>query len=239
CSEAVDIAQKVGLGECVERKGRFVEQQNQPFTYTPPRGIKLTEDHLGSMRHVHDVQSGQWVLSLDYDAFGTIKDVACAQPADSAMPVNAKLSKGFAGLYWHGPTGLYLATYRAYDSYIMRWLNRDPIEEFGGNNLYAYVLNNPVNIVDHDGLVGVPLAFAVVSSVFFVCAYNQYQECIKTCSRCTNHPLQERDPDYKCKPPRDDGNTGPQQSCNVYCVLSLGAGPRGPGAAGSNSLPGG
>jgi uncharacterized protein RhaS with RHS repeats len=33
-----------------------------------------------------------------------------------------------------------------------RWLNRDPIQETGGLNLYDYVANNPVNFVDRNGL---------------------------------------------------------------------------------------
>ena len=35
---------------------------------------------------------------------------------------------------------------------ISGWLNRDPIEEWGGINLYAYVGNNPLNFFDPYGL---------------------------------------------------------------------------------------
>ena len=36
-----------------------------------------------------------------------------------------------------------------------RWLNRDPIEERGGVNVYAFVKNNSVNVIDPIGLEGV------------------------------------------------------------------------------------
>lgn len=39
-----------------------------------------------------------------------------------------------------------------YDSELGRWLSRDPIEEDGGVNLYAYVENNPINYYDLFGL---------------------------------------------------------------------------------------
>jgi hypothetical protein len=39
-----------------------------------------------------------------------------------------------------------------YDPTIGRWLNRDPIGEDGGTNLYRYVGNNPVYMIDPFGL---------------------------------------------------------------------------------------
>jgi len=52
----------------------------------------------------------------------------------------------------HQLTAFYLAPYRAYDPGTGRWLSRDPLGFVDGPNLYAYVLNNPVNLVDHTGL---------------------------------------------------------------------------------------
>ena len=46
---------------------------------------------------------------------------------------------------------MYLATYRGYNPFTARWLNRDPIEENGGLNLYEYVGGNPITYVDIDG----------------------------------------------------------------------------------------
>ena len=49
-------------------------------------------------------------------------------------------------------TGLSYYGYRFYAPPIGRWLNRDPIGESGGLNLYGFVGNNPVNFVDPWGL---------------------------------------------------------------------------------------
>jgi RHS repeat-associated protein len=59
---------------------------------------------------------------------------------------------GYAGYYMHQPSGLYLTLYRAYKADLGRWLNRDPIQEAGGLNLYDYVANNPIMYVDPLGL---------------------------------------------------------------------------------------
>jgi RHS repeat-associated protein len=62
----------------------------------------------------------------------------------------------YAGMFYLPEAGLYLTNYRAYDPINFRWLNRDPIGEAGGVNLYAYVNGNPVNAVDPMGLKPVP-----------------------------------------------------------------------------------
>jgi RHS repeat-associated protein len=47
-----------------------------------------------------------------------------------------------------------------YDSNLGRWLNRDPIEEEGGLNLYGYLFNDPVNQIDPFGQATPQAAFA-------------------------------------------------------------------------------
>ena len=59
---------------------------------------------------------------------------------------------GYTGHYNHTTSGLYLTWYRAYDSNTGRWLSKDPIEERGGLNLYAYVENDPEDSNDPLGL---------------------------------------------------------------------------------------
>jgi RHS repeat-associated protein len=49
-------------------------------------------------------------------------------------------------------TGLSYYDYRFYAPTIGRWMTRDPLGEGGGINLYGFVGNNPMNLVDPFGL---------------------------------------------------------------------------------------
>jgi RHS repeat-associated protein len=101
----------------------------------------FTTDHLGSIREMTD-SSGAIRARYDYDPYGSRTKVLGDLESDY----------GFTGHYVHAPSGLHLALYRAYDAGLGRWLNRDPINERGGVNLYAYVKNSPINGVDLLGL---------------------------------------------------------------------------------------
>jgi RHS repeat-associated protein len=52
----------------------------------------------------------------------------------------------------HVNSGLYNYLYRWYDPTLQRWLNRDPIFEIGGINLYSFLYCSPLNSVDPFGL---------------------------------------------------------------------------------------
>jgi RHS repeat-associated protein len=100
-----------------------------------------TKDHLGSVRELTD-NSGAVQGRYDYDPYGRRTKVSGSIDADF----------GFTGHYYHQPSGLHLALYRAYDVDLGRWISRDPIGEIGGSGLYGYVTGNPLNAVDPLGL---------------------------------------------------------------------------------------
>ena len=59
---------------------------------------------------------------------------------------------GFQGQFLDGETGYINYGYRYYSPQLGRFINPDPIEEEGGTNLYAFVMNSPLNGVDWLGL---------------------------------------------------------------------------------------
>jgi RHS repeat-associated protein len=58
----------------------------------------------------------------------------------------------FSTKYLDHDTGLYYYGYRYYSPMLQRWINRDPIEEKGGVNLYGFAGNNGINKYDFIGL---------------------------------------------------------------------------------------
>ena len=103
-----------------------------------------TRDHLGSIREVID-SAGNVRARYAYDPYGRRTKLAGDVDADF----------GFAGMFWSPEVNLSLTLFRAYDAALGRWLSRDPLgnaEAVEGPNLYAYVANDPVNLIDPLGL---------------------------------------------------------------------------------------
>jgi RHS repeat-associated protein len=55
---------------------------------------------------------------------------------------------------YEASNGLYMYLYRDYDAASGRWPSRDPVGEEGGVNLYGFVENNSLNIIDYLGEIG-------------------------------------------------------------------------------------
>jgi RHS repeat-associated protein len=94
------------------------------------------------------------LLSTDeYDAFGMLQGTTQTGAADVY---------GF-GAQWgyqtDPETGLLLLTNRYYDPGLGRFLNRDPLGQTAGANLYGYVGNNPTSFADPSGLFSKEDAF--------------------------------------------------------------------------------
>jgi len=70
----------------------------------------------------------------------------------------------FSSKEFHERSGLVYYLYRYYEPNLQRWINRDPLHEMGGINLYGFVFNNPVDLNDSDGRI-LPAVF--VGALFY------------------------------------------------------------------------
>jgi RHS repeat-associated protein len=83
------------------------------------------------------------VARYEYDPFGKLIG-KCGPMADTnRYRFSSKEISQVSGLYSYG--------FRFYDQTLARWLNRDPMGESGGINLFEPVCNSPLNCVDTDG----------------------------------------------------------------------------------------
>ena len=101
-----------------------------------------TKDRLASVRELTD-SSGNLQAEYSYEPYGRVTQLQGSLASDFQ----------YAGYYLHASSGLNLAVYRVYNASLGRWIERDPINEGGGVNLYAYVLNSPITNRDPLGLV--------------------------------------------------------------------------------------
>ena len=113
-------------------------------------GLLAMTDGAGSYYYTYDANGnvGQMISAADssiaaryeYDAFGG------AIVADGAMADENPYR--FSTKYYFASLGLYNFGHRLYEPKLGRWLNRDPMGEGGGNNLYSYIFNGSVNSFD-------------------------------------------------------------------------------------------
>jgi RHS repeat-associated protein len=104
---------------------------------------RIFADQLGSPALVVNTSTGEIVEQIAYDSFGNV--IQDTRPGFQPF--------GFAGGLYDRDTKLLRFGTRDYDTSVGRWTAKDPIL-FSGvcTNLYAYVLNDPVNLTDPTGL---------------------------------------------------------------------------------------
>ena len=114
-------------------------------------------DHLGSIREVMNAD-GTLAARYDYDPFGKRQTqyLASAYTGGCDLGYTGHITQQSA-VPLQGE--IVLTFFRAYDPDFGRWLSADPIGELGGLNLYVYVGNDPLNLVDPFGLREMPWPF--------------------------------------------------------------------------------
>ncbi|MDF1756596.1 MAG: hypothetical protein P1U89_27675 [Verrucomicrobiales bacterium] len=144
-------------------------------------GLLAVQRHVGAKAGVHfvsydgngnvvalaDGSDGKLSASYEYDAFGNLLEKSGVFAAANPYRFSTKPKDEVTGLYYYG--------YRYYDAGNGRWLNRDPIEERGGLNLYGFVGNDGVNLID---VLGLQDSKKVISIYFAIdtAAFDKYTE---------------------------------------------------------------
>lgn len=95
------------------------------------------------------------ITTYTYDAFGNL--MAKTGTVNQPYQFSTKAHDETTGLSYYG--------YRFYTPASRRWINRDPIGERGGMNLYGFVGNNPLNSIDSDGRVPLPLVTGFIGGL--------------------------------------------------------------------------
>jgi RHS repeat-associated protein len=132
--------------------------------------LAMTENSSSTHSYYHADGNGNITMLINsyqlpvgkygYDSFGN--------------PLWESGTKAFVNPIWYSSqlydpdTGFLQYLYRIYIPELDRWLNEDPIGEFGGLNLYAYIANNPVNLTGSGDWLGImAYSFCHLSTIEF------------------------------------------------------------------------
>jgi RHS repeat-associated protein len=105
-------------------------------------------DANGNIGQLIKASDGSISAHYEYDPFGILFKSTGAKAGDNPFRFSTK--------YYDTETDLYYYGYRYYSPLLGRWINRDPIEEKGGLNLYGFINNNPISNFDVYGLLFTP-----------------------------------------------------------------------------------
>ncbi len=111
-------------------------------------------DGTGNVTSLTD-STGATVGTYTYDAWGNLLNSSGSKAQEN--PYRFSTKEQLAGLYCYG--------YRFYSSGLGRWINRDPIREQGGVNLYEFVNDSPTNQADLYGQISWACFWALANVV--------------------------------------------------------------------------
>jgi RHS repeat-associated protein len=116
-------------------------------------GLLLVNESTSSYQVGYDGNSN--VVGLMKAGVGTFSATYEYDPFDNTLRSTGDYatqnSFSFSTKYADSETGLLYYGFRYYSPQIGRWISKDPMEEKGGINLYAYAFNNSPNLIDPFG----------------------------------------------------------------------------------------
>lgn len=101
-------------------------------------------DGNGNVVGLVDATTQTWAARYEYGPFGELIRASGALAKSNPFRFSTKYQDDESELLYYG--------YRFYNASTGRWISRDPSQEMGGLNLYNFVLNEPISILDYLGL---------------------------------------------------------------------------------------
>ena len=111
---------------------------------TDSKTLYPTFDGNGNVMALVDAADGSIDAVYEYDPFGRILRSTGPSADENPLRFSTKYHDQEAGLVYYG--------FRYLNPDIGRWINRDPLEEYGGISLYGFVRNTPATSFDRLGL---------------------------------------------------------------------------------------
>ena len=147
-SQTQIAAELDGAGNIV-KQFIYGEKANIPdFMIMGTETYQIVSDQVGTPRLVINASSGVVKQVLNFDEFG-VPQGEDGEDGEELLPF------GFAGGLWDRATDLVHFGARDYNPETGRWVSKDPLLFGGGDtDLYGYVLNDPVDFTDPEGLSG-------------------------------------------------------------------------------------
>ncbi len=141
-----------GVGGLLMIQERDLRAKRGGLTAQAPAVYAPIYDFNGNVINYVEINRGEGLThTFDYDAFGRELTQDTLIPSGDTSPPESLPIK-FSTKYHDEETGLAYYGYRYYNPEMGRWVNRDPIGERGGINLYGMVGNDAVNRWDYLGL---------------------------------------------------------------------------------------
>jgi RHS repeat-associated protein len=148
------VAELDGSGAVVSRFVYATHVNVPDYLVKGGQTYRLVLDQLGSVRLVVNTSDGTVAQRLDYDEYGRVTQ----NTNPGFQPF------GYAGGLLDDATGLVRFGARDYDPVIGRWTAKDPGGFSGGANLYAYAVNDPVNVSDVSGNIPIPIVTGLIGA---------------------------------------------------------------------------
>jgi len=114
--------------------------------------LAMSQPSTNGWQHYHYHTDGSGNVTALFDGQATMQARYLYGPFGRLVaqwgPMAAVNSMQFSSMPTHAASGVSLYPFRAYAPGFQRWLTRDPIGEAGGLNVYDFVGNRPVGLVD-------------------------------------------------------------------------------------------